>query len=409
VRNYAGSSSCPQSGIYASLRTGGRTCINKRFNTTGTRKLMIQHVDVYREAGRFAGWPANYGIWSWGNEIVVGFTLGYLEPSVEFHARDETRPFLPMQARSLDGGLTWETQPTPCKTPGSAGMSADEHLITELRSARALEEGRENLPVDCPGGIPFHHPDFALMCARTGLGAGTTAWFYTSLDRCQSWQGPYKLPDFGQAGIEARTDYIVTGPDECLLFLTASKSSGGEGEGILCVEMTSGGRAIKLRSWVTRAERGYAIMPATCRVGGRDGETGLVTAVRCQEPGENAARRNFINIFGSDNLGQSWRYLSQPVPASGQGGNPPALTRLSDGRLVLTYGWRAKPFGIRARVSLDQGASWGDEIILREDAGNHDIGYPRTVQREDGSLVTTYYYNDNPEAERYIGVTIWRV
>ena len=37
----------------------------------------IHHTEVYYEAGRFAGWPANNGIWSWGNEIVVGFSLGY--------------------------------------------------------------------------------------------------------------------------------------------------------------------------------------------------------------------------------------------------------------------------------------------------------------------------------------------
>jgi hypothetical protein len=37
----------------------------------------VQHGIVYNEPGRFAGWPANNGIWSWDDEIVVGFTLGY--------------------------------------------------------------------------------------------------------------------------------------------------------------------------------------------------------------------------------------------------------------------------------------------------------------------------------------------
>ena len=32
-----------------------------------------EHTDVvYKQTGHFAGWPANYGIWSWGNEILVG-------------------------------------------------------------------------------------------------------------------------------------------------------------------------------------------------------------------------------------------------------------------------------------------------------------------------------------------------
>ena len=52
--------------------------------------------------------------------------------------------------------------------------------------------------------------------------------------------------------------------------------------------------------------------------------------------------------------------------------------------------------------------TWGDEIVLRDDAGNHDIGYPCTIQRPDGVIVTIYYFNDQPDGERYIGATLWR-
>ena len=36
-----------------------------------------KHVKVYYEEGRFGGWPANFGIWSWGNEILTGYSRGY--------------------------------------------------------------------------------------------------------------------------------------------------------------------------------------------------------------------------------------------------------------------------------------------------------------------------------------------
>ena len=50
-----------------------------------------QHVELYRERGRYAGWPANYGIWSWQEEIVVGFTLGfYDENNGGFHTADRS-------------------------------------------------------------------------------------------------------------------------------------------------------------------------------------------------------------------------------------------------------------------------------------------------------------------------------
>jgi hypothetical protein len=88
-------------------------------------------------------------------------------------------------------------------------------------------------------------------------------------------------------------------------------------------------------------------------------------------------------------------------------GNPPSLIRLGDRRLCLTYGYRAPPFGIRARTSSDGGRTWESEIILRDDGGGHDVGYPRSVQRPDGRVVTVYYFHDTPAGERYIASTIW--
>ena len=83
------------------------------------------------------------------------------------------------------------------------------------------------------------------------------------------------------------------------------------------------------------------------------------------------------------------------------------MLRLTDGRLVITYGRRLAPFGIRARVSSDEGRTWAKEVILRNDGGSWDLGYTRSVQRPDGSVVTVYYFNEDARAERYIAATIW--
>lgn len=32
----------------------------------------MRQASIFREPGRFGGWPANYGIWHWGDEIVGG-------------------------------------------------------------------------------------------------------------------------------------------------------------------------------------------------------------------------------------------------------------------------------------------------------------------------------------------------
>ena len=66
-----------------------------------------QHRIVFQEKGRFGGWPANHGMWAWGNELVAGFEAGYFRanegPGRE-HAIDYTRPASHLLARSLDGG-----------------------------------------------------------------------------------------------------------------------------------------------------------------------------------------------------------------------------------------------------------------------------------------------------------------
>jgi hypothetical protein len=354
----------------------------------------LRHVTVYREEGRYAGWPANYGIWSWGDEIVVGFTLGYPKLNGGFHARDRDRPFVTMQGRSLDGGESWRVQRTPCRTPGNRALSADEHMRPGLRIAEVLTP--DSVPI-CPGGIRFIETNFALMCARSGLTKGTRSWFYTSYDRCGSWDGPYQIPLLGGVGVAARTDYIIDGPGECTFFLTSAKSDGNEGR-VFCARTTDGGKNIRFLSWIGPEPRGFAIMPASVRLS----PSRILVAVRCREEG-----RNWIDLYGTDDNAETWSFLNTPVRNTGAGGNPPALARLDDGRLCLVYGYRDPPSGIRARVSGDEGETWGEELILRDDGGNHDIGYPRTVMRADGSLVIVYYFNDRPEGERYIAATIW--
>jgi hypothetical protein len=66
-----------------------------------------------------------------------------------------------------------------------------------------------------------------------------------------------------------------------------------------------------------------------------------------------------------------------------------------------------EPFGVRARISSDDGRNWSDEIVLRQDGGSWDLGYPRSVQRKDGKMVSVYYYNTKEHPERFIGATVW--
>lgn len=85
--------------------------------------------------------------------------------------------------------------------------------------------------------------------------------------------------------------------------------------------------------------------------------------------------------------GKTW---SEPH-SIGVWGLPSHLLRLRDGRLVMTYGHRRAPFGNQARVSEDNGKTWGEAMIISGDGIGGDLGYPSTVELEDGALLTVWY------------------
>jgi hypothetical protein len=347
----------------------------------------FQHVKVYAEPGRFGGWPANHGLWSWGNEILVGFSRGYYKDLGERHNIDRERPEEHLLARSLDGGETWSIE-------NPAGQGALIPAGTALHGV-APPELREKSWQDCPGGIDFTHPDFAMALRMTDVNAGPSRFYY-STDRGHRWEGPFRLPLFGQRGVAARTDYLVSDPHDCLLFLTAAKRDGQEGRPF-CARTTNGGRTWEFVSWIGDEPKGYAIMPSTVRLSERE----LLTAIRCRNE-----TKAWIETYRSLDNGKHWARDSVPAPDLGTG-NPASMIRLKDGRVCVTYGHRAPPYSMRARLSSNGGRTWDPEIMLRDDGGGTDIGYPRSVQRPDGKVVTIYYFHDQPKGDRYIAATIW--
>jgi sialidase-1 len=90
-------------------------------------------------------------------------------------------------------------------------------------------------------------------------------------------------------------------------------------------------------------------------------------------------------------------------------GSPSHLLQLNDGRILMTYGHRRKPYGTQARVSADEGETWSEPMILSGDGKGFDLGYPSTVQLEDDSLVTVWYEKlaANPRAQ--LRQARWRI
>lgn len=340
---------------------------------------VLKHVVVYRESGRFGGWPANHGIWSWGDEILVGFSAAYFKKREwMYHQADPAKPEMPAFARSRNGGDTWTVREAP------------EQMLPRWGGKPGAALGQ---PID------FTHPGFAWTLRFNDVNIGPTVHWY-SLDKGATWRGPFELPSLGLKGIAGRPNYLVFGKSDAMLFLTAAKGNAREGRPF-CARTRDGGITWEFVSYIGPEPPGFAIMPAAVALANGT----LVAAVRLRESG--SPQRDWIDTYSSGDEGKTWTKLPAAVEATGRGGNPAALVRLGDGRLCAAYGYRAEPYSMRARMSADGGRSWGDEIFLRRGGKAPDLGYPRSVVRADGNIVTVYYFNDDVHNERFIEAVIW--
>ncbi len=87
---------------------------------------------------------------------------------------------------------------------------------------------------------------------------------------------------------------------------------------------------------------------------------------------------------------------SNPVQIVRNGsGAPGHLFMHSSGTLISTFSHRSKPYGIWAVFSKDNGETWGDESILFEGQDSDDLGYPSTIELDNGELLTVFYTREN--------------
>ncbi len=66
-----------------------------------------------------------------------------------------------------------------------------------------------------------------------------------------------------------------------------------------------------------------------------------------------------------------------------------------------------------SRYSSDNGRSWSDEFIIRDDfftsenKDMKDLGYPRLIQNQDGDVVAIYYWATRTNPEQHLAVSVW--
>lgn len=361
---------------------------------TSSQAESMRHSITAGEAGKFCGWPANNGVWTWdnGKEILVGYTFGDFEEQKGHNMRNhlENGEHLMSQlARSTDGGLTWKTEDPE----------------------NYVGDGQPSVP--SPGGIAFQAPGFAMRVVGAAYhGADDEKGsFFVSDNRGKDWKGPYQFnglmedPNLKGKVCTARTEYVVTGADSCLLFMSSRRADEGYKDKSFVAETTDGGKTFQFISWIVPLEDPHrAVMPAVARL--KDGS--LVAALRRR----NSAKGNcWVDAYGSTDHGRTWTFLSRVGEAGKENGNPPALVVLDDGRLACAYGDRSR-VKMFARLSSDGGKTWEEEVVLRDDYqpdkfGDKDFGYPRLATNDRGEVVALYYWATKDLPQHFIAATLW--
>ncbi len=214
-------------------------------------------------------------------------------------------------------------------------------------------------------------------------------WMLRSTDGGVTWSTPY--------------DSIVNSPHGPIQLadgrqLYAGKDLWKSGQWIGVCESTDDGR-----SWKKLAQ-----IPT--RAGDDPGEYHELHAVEAtngtivvQIRNNNPANRSETLQTESPDGGKTW---SVPHPI-GVWGLPSHLLRLRDGRLLMSYGYRRKPFGNQARISTDHGKTWGEPVTISGDGANGDLGYPSTVELQDGTLLTAWYEQMSSRPRAVLRLAKW--
>tara|TARA_R110002124_G_scaffold286927_4_gene469289 strand:- start:5202 stop:6488 length:1287 start_codon:yes stop_codon:yes gene_type:complete len=379
-----------------------------------------EHVVVYQEEDKFLGWPANNGAWSAdGVNMLVGFTRGDYELIKDNHNIGGNQES--WLARSTDMGKTWEGY-DPKNYVGDFGKEP------------------ELLTLDNP--INFSHPQFAMRIVGTSYHGAEDqrGHFFYSYNAGKSWSGPYRLgaddirewPELknttlpAQTELTPRTDYLVKGKDECLVFMSVREKDQFGTDRLFSMRTMDGGRTFSFLNWIVppfdekkvdlsikvKLEEDDALNPHPdqCRAVMSQTvilENGkLISAMRRRYEGHN-----WVDAYVSEDDGKSWNFLSEVGDAGAGNGNPPALNITDDGRLVAIFGNRKEPGTMMVVYSDNEGVSWSNPKILRDGYGSEDmetidLGYPLLLKREDGKMVALYYWSTKEDLH-HIAATIW--
>jgi len=133
----------------------------------------------------------------------------------------------------------------------------------------------------------------------------------------------------------------------------------------------------------------------------------IICHIRVQ-PNPNSPSPKFT-IYQSESTdsGKTWTTPHQILEDTG--GAPSHILKHSSGVLIATYGVRHELNAIKAMFSYDNGKTWMTDYLIYDNNGvSSDIGYPASIELNDGSLLTVFYAHPTAESSAVIMQQKWR-
>jgi sialidase-1 len=287
--------------------------------------------------------------------------------------------------RSMDGGLTWAWPqvlydgPMDDRDAGVVETAKGSILVTTFTSnayVDVLKREEKKAPDDKPQpGTPMILAEWQAAHQRitdeqrqSELGC----YMIRSSDGGVTWSARYRVPLNSPHGPIVLRDGRLLYPGKAL------RDDGAIG---VCESLDDGLTWSWLGKIPARPDDSVANYHELHAVEAANGR--LICHIRNHNPNEY---RETLQSE-SDDGGKTWS-----IPHSiGVWGFPSHLIRLRNGDLLMSYSYRKKPLGNQARLSRDHGQTWSDPLTISADGSSGDLGYPSTVECNDGTLVTVWY------------------
>ncbi len=294
--------------------------------------------------------------------------------------------------RSTDGGRTWQLIRQNEKAISPEEVDAAQALTTSDGALVTVHAGWEQYPASKRPEL--EKAGFEIANAREGIVNALSAHSaMVSRDGGKTWK-TRKLPMPNAPGIMGFHGGIVTDQNVVLFPVYGQPTADDTGHSYVYRSADSG------RTWtfheIIGDSRGERPMNETSLLDLGGGH--ILAFVRTGDSADHLYRAESVNG------GVTWGRWAD----SGIVGHPPDLLKLRSGHILLTYGYRHKPYGVRARISKDNAKTWGEELILRDDGMGPDLGYPMSIQLADGAIFTSYYFRAANGGPTHIAGTRWR-